>query len=155
MKVGTQRLKDECCGTNIENLESKYLSIMFEDFKGRIRDKRYQELSKPYRIVIWLMYMPFGYIKGLAWYFVERLRWEDVRVDDDDEDCGRISLGTCVGICVGIVQVDMRWYYTSDEVFSCDGSLISRSDDKGFFHKMFEFSEDKFVEIVDGKTGYG
>lgn len=126
---------------------------MFEDFKSRIRGKRYQELSKPYRIVIWLMYMPFGYVKGLSWYFVKRPRWEDVCSDDDD-DCGRISLGTCIGISVGTVQGDMHWYYTSDEVFREDGSVISRSDDNGFFDKMFEFVEDKLVEIIDGKTIY-
>ncbi len=125
---------------------------MFEDFKSRIKGRRYQELSKPYRVVIWLLYMPFGYVKGLAWYFVKRLRWEDV--SSDDEDRGRISLGTCVGICVGIVQGDMRWYYTSEEVFREDGTLINRSDSKGFFDKMFEFVEDKLVEIIDGKTIY-
>lgn len=126
---------------------------MFEDFKNRIKGKRYQEMSKPYRIVIWLMYMPFGYVKGLAWYFVKMLRWEDVSPDDDD-DCGRISLGTCIGICVGIIQGDMRWYYKSEEVFGEDGSLIRRSDNKGFFDKMFEFAEDKLIELVDGKTIY-
>lgn len=128
--------------------------MIFKDFNVRIKDKRYQELSKPYRIVIWLMFMPFGYIKGLAWYFVKRLSWEDVCGDDDD-DCGRISLGTCIGICVGIIQGNMRWYYTSEEVFGEDGSLIRRSDNKGYFDKMFEFAEDKLVEIVDGKTKYG
>lgn len=126
---------------------------MFKDFKNRIKDKRYQELSKPYRIVLWLRYMPFGYIKGFGWYFVKRLRWEDVCGDDDD-DCGRISLGTCIGICVGTVQGDMRWYYTSDEVFREDGSVISRKDEKGYFDKIFDFVEDKFVEIIDGKTIY-
>jgi len=126
---------------------------MFKDFNNRIKGKRYQELSKPYRIVLWLRYMPFGYVKGVAWYFVKRLRWEDVCGDDDD-DCGRISLGTCIGICVGTVQGDMRWYYTSDEVFRKDGSVISRKDEMGFFDKMFDFVEDKFVEIIDGKTIY-
>ena len=126
---------------------------MFEAFKGRIKDKRYQELSKPYRIVIWLMYMPFGYVKGLAWYFVKRLRWENVCPDGDD-DCGRISLGTCISICVGIVQSDMHWYFTSEEVFGEDGNIISRSGNKGFFDKMFEFAEDKLLEMVDGKTIY-
>jgi hypothetical protein len=126
---------------------------MFEDFNRRIKDRRYQELSKSYRIVIWLMYMPFGYVKGLAWYFVKMLRWEDVS-GDDDEDCGRISLGTCISICVGMVQGDMRWYFTSEEVFGEDGSFISRSDGKGYFDNMFEFVEDKLVEMVDGKTIY-
>lgn len=125
---------------------------MLNDFKNRIKDKRYQELSKPYRIIIWLMYMPFGYIKGLAWYFVKRLRWENVCQDDDD--CGRISLGTCIGINVGIMQGDMRWYFTSDEVFGLDGTLIRRSENKEFFDKMFEFAEEKLVEIIDGKTIY-
>lgn len=128
--------------------------MIFKDFKMRTKDKRYQELSKPYRVVVWLTFMPFGYIKGLAWYFVKRLRWEDVCGDDDD-DCGRLSLGTCIGICVGIIQGNMRWYYTSEEVFGEDGSLIRRSDNKGYFDKMFEFAEDKLVEIVDGKTKYG
>jgi hypothetical protein len=36
-----------------------------------------------------------------------------------------------------------------------NGSLIRRSDNKGFFDKMLEFAGDKFVEIVDGKTIYG
>jgi hypothetical protein len=132
---------------------------MFEDFKTRIKDKRYQELSKSYRIFIWLMYMPFGYIKGFAWYFVKRLRWEDVCDSDccddsDDLDCGRISLDTCISICVGIVQGNMNWYYTMDEVFGEDGSVISRSDDKGHFDKTFDFVKDKLVEMVDGKTIY-
>lgn len=128
---------------------------MFEDFNNRIKGKRYQELSKPYRIVLWLRYMPFGYVKGLAWYFIKRLRWEDVCDDDsDDPDRGRISLGTCIGICVGTVQGNMRWYYTSDEVFRKDGSVISRKDEEGFFDKMFDFVEDKFVEMIDGKTVY-
>lgn len=130
---------------------------MLEDFKNRIKYKRYQELSRPYRIVLWLVYIPFGYIKGFGWYFVKRLRWEDVcNTDDpDDFDSGRIRLGTCIGICVGLVQGNMRWYYTSDEVFRKDGSIISRSDDKGYFDKMFDFVEDKLVEIVDGKNAYG
>jgi hypothetical protein len=125
---------------------------MFKNFKSRIEGKRYQELSKPYRIVLWLRYMPFGYVKGLAWYLIKRLRWEDV--SDDDDDCGRIRLSTCIGICVGLVQSDMRWYYTSDEVFGEDGSVISNSGNDGYFDKMFEFFEDKLVEIVDGKTIY-
>lgn len=135
-----------------ERLEYRYLDNMFEDFKSRIKDKRYQELSKSYRIVLWLRYIPCGYVKGLAWYFVKRLRWENV--SDDEDDSGRISLGTCIGICVGMVQGDMQWYYTSDEVFRDDGSVISRSDDKGYFDKMFDFLEDKLVEIIDGKTIY-
>ena len=124
---------------------------MFEDFKDRIGNKRYQELSKPYRIAIWLRYMPCGYIKGLGWYFVKRLRWEDV---GDDEDCGRISLGTCIGICVGIVQGNMRWYYKSDEVFTKDGELIRRADKRGFLEKMFDFLGEKIVEMIDGKGIY-
>ncbi len=129
---------------------------MFKDFKNRIKGKRYQELSKPYRIVLWLAYMPFGYTKGLAWYFIKRLRWENVCSPDDadDFDRGRISLGTCIGICVGLVQSNMRWYYTSDEVFREDGSIISRSDNEGYLDKMFDFVEDKLIEIVDGKTVY-
>jgi len=129
---------------------------MFEDFKNRIKGKRYQELSKPYRMILWLRYMPFGYIKGLSWYFVKRLRWEDVTngEDNEDDDCGRISLGTCIGICIGMVQAEMNWYYTSDEVFRQDGTVISRSDEKGYFEKMFDFVEEKLVEIVDGKTIY-
>ena len=124
---------------------------MLKDFKNRVDSKRYQELSKPYRIVLWLRYMPYGYIKGLGWYFVKRLRWEDV---GDDEDCGRISLGTCIGICVGIVQGDMRWYYKTEEVFTEDGELIRRSDKRGFLEKMFDFFGEKIIEMVDGKKIY-
>lgn len=129
---------------------------MFEDFNKRIKDKRYQELSKPYRIVLWLKHIPFGYVKGFGWYFVKRLRWENVCDPDDSEDfdSGRISLGTCIGICVGTVQGDMKWYYTIDEVFTEDGDIISRSGDKGYFDKIFDFVEDKFVELIDGKTIY-
>lgn len=123
---------------------------MLEDFKKRIKDKRYQDLSKPYRIVLWLRFMPFGYIKGLGWYFVRRLRWEDF----DDDDYGRMSLGTSIAICVGMVQGEMNWYYTSDEVFGDDGTIISRSDDEGYFDKMFDFIEDKLVELIDGKMIY-
>jgi hypothetical protein len=129
---------------------------MFKDFNNKIKGKRYQELSKPYRIILWLIYMPFGYVKGLSWYFVKRLRWEDVvnGEDNEDDDRGRISLGTCIGICVGMVQGDMSWYYTTDEVFRDDGSVISRSDKKGYFEKMFDFAEEKLIEIIDGKKIY-
>jgi hypothetical protein len=126
---------------------------MFKDFNNRIKGKRYQELSKPYRIAIWLRYMPFGYIKAFGWYFVKRLKWEDV-CDPDDFDQGRISLDTCIGICVGTVQGDMRWYYTIDEIFGEDGSVISRKDDNGFLDKTFDFVENKLIEIIDGKTIY-
>ncbi len=130
--------------------------MIFGDFRSRTKGKRYQELSKPYRMVLWLMYMPFGYVKGLAWYFVKRLRWENVcdNDDSDDYDVGRISLGTCIGICVGTVQGSMNWYYKMEEVFGEDGSLIRRSENDGFFDKMFDFVEEKIVEIVDGKTIY-
>ena len=111
---------------------------------------RYQELSKPYRIAMWLRWMPFGYIKGLSWYFIKRLKWEDV----SDDEKGRISLSTCVGICVGTVQGDMKWYFTSEEVFGDDGHVIGRGDEKGYFEKMFDFLEDKLIEIVDGETIY-
>ena len=124
---------------------------MFASFNNRIKGKRYQELSKPYRIILWLTYMPFGYIKGFAWFFVKRIRWEDV----SDDDCGRTSLDTCISICVGMVQTEMNWYYTMDEVFEKDGSVISRSDNKGYFNKMFDFIGDKFIEIIDGKKMYG
>jgi hypothetical protein len=124
---------------------------MFKDFKNRIGDKRYQELSKPYRILLWIRYMPYGHIKGLGWYFVKRLRWEDV---GDDEDCGRISLGTCIGICVGMSQGDMRWYYKTEEVFTKDGGLIRRSENKGFLEKMLDFFGEKIIEMIDGKKTY-
>ena len=126
---------------------------MFKDFENRIKDKRYQELSKPYRIVLWLRWIPIGYIKGLGWYFVKRLKWEDVCADDDD-DCGRITLGTCIGICVGTMQGDMRWYYKSEEIFTDNGELIRRVDKKGFLERIFVFLEDKIIEIIDGKTIY-
>ncbi len=122
---------------------------MFTNFKNRIKGKRYQELSKPYRIILWLAYMPFGYIKGFAWFFVKRIRWEDV-----SDDCGRTSLDTCISICIGMAQANMNWYYTIDEVFSCDGSIISRSDEKGHLNKMFDFIEEKLIEIIDGKKIY-
>ncbi len=130
---------------------------MIENIKNRIKGKRYQELSKPYRIIIWLMYMPFGYIRGIGWYFVKRLRWEDVCDETDDFDKGRVSLKTCISICVGKVQGDMHWYYKIDEVFRDDGTVISRDKNKGlegFFNKMFEFIEDKIIELIDGKTIY-
>ncbi len=109
-----------------------------------MQEKRYQELSKPYRIYLWLRWMPYGYIKGLAWYFIKRLRWENV----SDDDSGRISLETCIGICVGAIQGDMRWYYTCEEVFSKDGSIIKRSE-PGFIEKMLDFIGEKIVNIVD------
>lgn len=115
--------------------------------KDQTKYKRYQELSKPYRIYLWLRWMPIGYIKGLGWYFVKRLRWEDVC----DDEKGRISLGTCIGICVGTVQGDMRWYYTSEEVFGENGDLIRKHDEDRFLEKMFDFIEGKLIEIVDGK----
>lgn len=107
-------------------------------------NKRYQELSKPYRIYLWLRWMPYGYIKGLAWYFVKRLRWENV----SDNERGRISLETCIGICVGTIQGEMKWYYTSEEVFGDDGSVRKR-DEPGFIEKMFDFFGGKIINIVD------
>ena len=109
------------------------------------KDKRYQELSKPHRIFLWLRWMPIGYIKGMAWYFIKRLSWEDVC----DDDSGRISLSTCIGICVGTVQGEMRWYYTSEEVFGDDGYIREREE--GFLEKMGNFVEEKFIEIIDGR----
>lgn len=108
--------------------------------------KRYQELSKPYRIAKWIMWMPIGYIKGLGWYFVKTLRWEDVC----DDDCGRMSLGTCIGICVGMVQSNMRWYYTMEETFGEDGCVREDLAEEGFLTKMTNFLGEKFVEIIDG-----
>lgn len=111
----------------------------------KAKDKRYQELSKPYRIALWLRWMPIGYIKGLGWYFVKRLRWEGVC----DDEKGRISLSTCIGICVGTVQVNMRWYYTSKEVFG-DGGYVKDIAEDGLLEKIGNFIENKFVEIIDG-----
>lgn len=140
---------------------------MFEDFKKRIKGKRYQELSMPYRIVLWLMYMPLGYMKGLSWYFVDKHRLDDNcdraccresedggkdKYGDDEYYCndhGRMSLDTCIGICIGTAQVDMGWYYTMDEIFNKDGTVINR--DIGYFKKTLDFVQDKLVEIVDGK----
>lgn len=116
--------------------------------KDKTKCKRYQELSKPYRIVMFLRWMPIGYVKALGWYFVKRLRWEDV----SDDEKGRVSFGTCIGICVGMVQGDMRWYYTSEEVFGDDGYVKERLVEDGFLEKMGNFIEDKFVEIIDGKS---
>lgn len=110
--------------------------------------KRYQELSKSYRIFLWLRWMPFGYVKGLGWYFIKRLRWEDV----SDDEFGRVSLGTCIGICVGIVQSSMRWYYTSDEIFGEDGYIKEKLVEDGFLEKLGNFIEDKLIETVDGKS---
>lgn len=114
----------------------------------KISQKRYQELGKPYRIILWLRYMPYGYIKGSAWYFIKRLTWKDM---GDDEDDGRIKLDSCIGICIGLVQVDMRWYYNWDEVIGEDGSLVKRNDKKGYIEKMCEFIGDKIITIIDGK----
>lgn len=127
---------------------------MFGDFNNRIKGKRYQELSKPYRIALWLRYMPFGYIKGIGWYFVKRLRWENLVEDGDDDDCGRMRLETCIGICVGMVQGDMKWYFTMEEVFNDDGSLICRHDKEGYLEKMINFLEKKLLEMIDGKKIY-
>lgn len=113
-------------------------------------EKRYQELGMPYRIYLWLRWMPIGYIKAFGWYFVKRLKWEDVC----DDECGRISLSTCIGICVGTVQGEMKWYYTSEEVFGEDGYVREDHRKPGCIEKVIDFLEDKLVEIVDGKTIY-
>ncbi len=112
-----------------------------------MQERRYQELCKPYRIYLWLRWMPLGYIKGLGWYFIKRLKWEDV----SDDESGRISLETCIGICVGEVQGDMRWYYKLEEVFSEDGDIIEHSE-PGFIEKMFDFIGNKIVNMVDRKV---
>ncbi len=122
---------------------------MKEDNKLENKEKRYQELSKPYRIFLWLRCMPIGYVKAVGWYFIKRLRWEDV----SDDDQGRISLSTCIGICVGTVQGEMRWYFTSEEVFGDDGYVREREE--GFLEKIGNFIEEKFIEIIDGKAIYG
>ena len=121
-----------------------------EQEKEEKKEKRYQELSKPYRICLWFRWMPLGYIKGLGWFFIKRLRWEDV----SDDEFGRVSLSTCIGICVGTVQGNMKWYYTSEEVFSDDGYVKEKLTEDGFLEKMGNFVEDKIVEIVDGKTDF-
>lgn len=123
---------------------------MTEKTEQEKKEKRYQELSRPYRIFLWLRWMPLGYIKGLGWYFIKMLRWEDV----SDDESGRVSLGTCIGICVGTVQGSMRWYYTSDEIFSDDGYIKEKLVEDGFLEKMGNFIEDKFVEIIDGKADF-
>jgi len=117
--------------------------------KDQIKHKRYQELGKPYQIYLWLRWIPVGYIKGLAWYFIKRLKWEDVC----DDDKGRISLSTCIGICVGTVQGNMRWYYTEEEVFGDKGYVIRDITEKGLLEKVGNFIEEKFIEIIDGKKG--
>lgn len=113
-------------------------------------EKRYQELGTPYRIVMYLRWMPIGYIKAFGWYFIKRLKWEDVC----DDESGRISLGTCIGICVGTIQGNMRWYYTSEEIFREDGCIREDHRKLGLIEKVIDFLEDKLVEIVDGKTIY-
>ena len=110
-----------------------------------VKERRYQELNKPYRIFLWLRWMPIGYIKGLGWYFIKRLKWEDVC----DDGFGRISLSTCIDICVGTVQGEMRWYFTGEEVFGEDGYVREREE--VFLEKIGNFIEDKFIEIIDGK----
>lgn len=116
--------------------------------KEEMKEKRYQELSKPYRIFLWLRWMPLGYIKGLGWYFIKRLRWEDLC----DDESGRVSLSTCIGICVGTVQGNMRWYFTSEEVFGEDGYIKEKLVEDGILEKIGNFIEDKVVEMVDGKS---
>lgn len=117
-----------------------------QENKEEKKEKRYQELSKPYRIFMWLRWIPFGYIKGLGWYFIKRLRWEDV----SDDEKGRISLSTCIGICVGTVQGNMKWYYTSDEIFCEGGYIKEKLVEDGFLEKLGNFIEDKIIGIVDG-----
>lgn len=112
-----------------------------------IHDKRYQELGIPYRIALWLRWMPIGYIKAFGWYFIKRLRWENLC--DDDE--GRVSLDTCIGICIGMNQHNMRWYYTSEEVFGDDGGFIKKDIKMNPIEKIGNFLENKLVEIVDGR----
>jgi len=121
-----------------------------EKIEQEKKERRYQELSKPYRIFLWLRWMPLGYIKALGWYFIKGLRWEHVC----DDESGRISLNTCIGICVGTVQGNMRWYYTPDEIFGEDGYVKEKLAEDGFLEKMGNFIEDKIVEIVDGKSNF-
>ncbi len=113
-------------------------------------EKRYQELSKPHRIILWLKWIPFGYIKGFGWYFIKRIKWEDV----SEDECGRMSLDTCIGICIGAVQHKMKWYLTTDEVF---GNLFKEDEllvEEGRLEKIGNFLEDKFVEIIDRRKRY-
>lgn len=120
---------------------------MEQEKKEEKKEKRYQELSNPYRIFLWLRWMPLGYIKGLGWYFIKRLKWEDVC----DDESGRISLSTCIGICVGTVQGNMKWYYTSDEIFCEGGYIKEKLVEDGFLEKLGNFIEDKIIGIVDGR----
>ena len=127
---------------------------MLKEFNNRIKCKRYQELSRPYRILLWIRYMPFGYIKGIGWYYVKRLRWENMYSSPDEDDYGRMSLETCIGINVGMAQSNMNWFYKTDEVFTNDGELIRRHDNDSFLQRMFDFIEEKLIEIIDGKKVY-
>lgn len=87
--------------------------------------KRYQELGIPYKIIRWLRYMPVAYIKAIWWYFVKRLRWEDVC---NDKESGRISWNTCLGLNAGSAHHKMGWYYTMQEVFGELGILIEEDN---------------------------
>lgn len=118
--------------------------------KQEKKEKRYQELSRPHRILLWLRWMPYGYIKAFGWYFIKGLRWEQVC----DDESGRVSLSTCIGICVGTVQGNMRWYYTSEEVFGKDGYVKEKLTEDGLLEKIGNFIEDKIIEIADGKTNF-
>lgn len=115
-----------------------------------MQSKRYQELNRSHRIYLWLRWMPIGYIKALGWYFVKRLKWEDV----SDDEKGRIDIGTCIGICVGTAQGNMRWYYTMEEVFGEDKYVRKDIAEDGFLEKIGNFIEEKFIEIIDGKMIY-
>jgi len=120
------------------------------DKMAKKKEKRYQELNRPYRLLLWLRWIPFGYIKAFGWYFIKGLRWEDVC----DDESGRVSLSTCIGICVGIAQGNMNWYFTSDEIFCEGGYIKEKLVDDGFLEKLGNFIEDKIVEIVDGKANF-
>lgn len=86
------------------------------------KGKRYQERIWAERVILWIRYMPWAYIKAIWWYFVKALKWEDV---SDDEE-GRVKWDTCVGINVGMAQHKMGWYYTFEEVFFRDGNTCQK-----------------------------
>lgn len=93
---------------------------------------RYQELSIPYRVVLWIRWVPIAYIKAMWWYFIKGLSWEDV---GDECDKGRVSWDICVGINVGEAHHNMNYYYTFEEVFGKEFGKEENEDEESSENK--------------------
>jgi hypothetical protein len=75
--------------------------------------KRYQENLFWTRLLIWIRWMPYAYLRGIYWYISQL--WMD-RFTDNGEWYYLESLHSCIDISIGDIQaVKMHWIYSAEE----------------------------------------